>query len=285
MKNNGGQARALACLFLLALCAGSAAWGTGPDTGTPAVLVFPPTDQLFQRLLADPRQARTTGRYYQQGEFHLADISLGDSWGMVRWGMGDWKAQWNVEGMAYSRFRLTGGINEFQTIDFFGNLPVELRRGRFSGRVTLFHESSHLGDDYIRRTNDLGFRYSVEGIRGVGSWDAHPFLRLYGGGVGMIHSVPRRQSGEVQAGFEARGSDLHWITRHPCYLYLAQDLQFKGRTKWNPNSNTELGLRIAYSGALRSIRVHGSYFGGHSEFGQFFSRLENRFDFGITLDF
>ncbi|MEK7745295.1 MAG: hypothetical protein AAB576_01370, partial [Elusimicrobiota bacterium] len=71
MKNNGRRARRVASLFLLALCAGSAAWGTGPDTRTPAVLVFPPTDQIFQRLLADPRQARTTGRYYQQGEFHL----------------------------------------------------------------------------------------------------------------------------------------------------------------------------------------------------------------------
>ncbi|MFX8868193.1 DUF1207 domain-containing protein, partial [Acinetobacter baumannii] len=76
-----------------------------------------------------------------------------------------------------------GGVNEFETVDFFANVPVEARYGLWSGRATLFHESSHLGDDFIRRTGTTGYRYSVEGLKIVNSLDLCRFLRVYAGAM------------------------------------------------------------------------------------------------------
>lgn len=249
--------------------------------------LFPDSHHLFARLLADPRQAQTSARYYRLNGRNTADVALGNTWGMQRWNLGrdrDWQVQWNIEGMGYSRFLLSGSINEFQTIDFFANIPVEVRHGRTSARFTLFHESSHLGDDYFRRTGDAGSRYSVEGVRALGSFEPWPILRLYGGGSELLHAIPAIGRGTVQAGFELKTPDLRWLP-HPCWIYLAQDVQSKQDVRWNANSNTELGFRVGFPGALRSMRVHIGYFTGHSQYGQFFSRKERYFNTGASFDF
>lgn len=260
------------------------AWDACGQEGPKA---FPLGNELFHRLLADPRQAQTSLRYYRLEGQDVGDVALGNTWGMRRWHLGkdgQWAVQSDVEGMGYSRFRLSGSINEFQTIDFFANLPVEIRRGGASGRLTLFHESSHLGDDYFRRTKDAGFRYSIEGVRGVLSFEPFDIARFYGGSSYLLHAIPSLRRGTFQAGLELKTPDLRWM-QYPCWLYLAEDLQSKEQAQWNLSSNTELGFRIAFPGTPRSLRIHGGYFTGHSEFGQFLARKENFFNLGTSFDF
>jgi len=251
--------------------------------------VLPESDQLFHRILADPRQAQTTSRYFRSAGENVGDVSLGNVWGMARWygsgGFDSWVFQLDLEGMAYSRFLLSGGINEFQTIDFFANVPLLIRRGAFSGQLMLFHQSSHLGDDYIRRTNDKGFRFSIEGVRALVSYEPAALLRIYGGSMRLLHSIPRRQKGNIQYGFEVRTRDLRWRPGHQCWFYLAQDFKNQGRTSWNLNSSTQIGFRMGIPRVARAVRVHGGYFEGYSEFGQFYAKRESHFDFGITFDF
>lgn len=274
---------ASAAVFVALLAAPARADADEPSRSA----LFPDSHHLFTRLLADPRQAQTSARYYRLNGRNTADVALGNTWGMQRWSLGrdgDWKVQWNIEGMGYSRFLLSGSVNEFQTIDFFANLPVEVRRGRTSARFTVFHESSHLGDDYFRRTGDAGSRYSVEGARAQGSFEPWKILRLYAGGSELLHAIPAIGRGTAQAGFELKTPDLRWLP-DPCWVYLAQDVQSKQEVAWNVNSDTELGFRVGFPGALRSMRVHVGYFSGHSVYGQFFSRKESYFNTGASFDF
>lgn len=253
----------------------------------PRTDLFPDSHHIFTRLLADPRQAQTSARYYRLGGRDTADVALGNTWGMQSWHLGrneDWEVQWNIEGMGYSRFLLSGAVNEFQTIDFFANLPVEIRHGKKSARLTLFHESSHLGDDYFRRTGDPGSRYSVEGVRAVAAIEPGSLLRLYGGATELLHSIPSSGRATLQAGFELTTPDLRWID-HPCWVYLAQDTQSKQYARWNISSNTELGFRVGFPGVLRAVRTHIGYFTGHSAFGQFRANKESYFHFGSSFDF
>jgi hypothetical protein len=254
--------------------------------------IFPDPNRLFHILLADPRSTRSLLRWYQHESFNLADVALGNSWGQTRWERAqdpesNWRFQWNIEGMAYSRFHLKGAVNEFETVDFFVNLPLEMRRGPFSAKVVLFHESSHLGDDYIRRTGSTGFRYSIEGFQAFASYDVHPLVRVYGGALAMIRAIPSQQAGEFQAGFELRSRRRPWIPvkDHDSWYYLAQDVQSKGRAAWNISSNTEIGIRFGMDRLFSSARVFGSYYGGKSEFGQFFFFNESFFSCGISFDF
>lgn len=252
--------------------------------------VIPETDQLFHRLLADPRQPQTTLRTYRLGGKNLADVGLGNTWGLARGrrpskDAEDWIFQLNVAGMGYSRFLLHSLVNEFQTIDFFLNFPLEIRHGKFSAVVMIFHESSHLGDDYIRRTRDTGFRYSVEGFRSVASYELHPRLRVYAGATAVFHGVPSEQRGALQYGFEVRSSDLGRGKRHECWVYLAQDFKNYGRSGWNLNSKTDLGFRAGLPKGPRALRTHVGYFGGRSEYGQLHKNREHYWDFGISFDF
>jgi hypothetical protein len=127
--------------------------------------------------------------------------------------------------MAYSRFQIGGGINEFETVDFFANLPVTVRHDDVSFKGTLYHESSHLGDDYIRETGSTGFRSSNEGVRLQGAYEPKRYARVYGGANYLIHTVPVVGPWSGQAGLEFFTDDLTKTKRGRTRLFLAQDFQ------------------------------------------------------------
>ncbi len=247
---------------------------------------FPKGGEVFPPLLADPREIQLSASYYRRGENDV-DVALGRSWGLLRWRTGilsDWLWQLDAEGMAYSRILVGGGIDQLETVDFFANLPLEIRRGPVSFKAELFHENSDLGDGYIRDTGDVGFRYSVEGVRGLAALEPCRFLRAYAGPSRLIHSVPAPQRWTLQSGFELTSDDLHWSSRAPMRLFLAQDMQSRQNVQWNLDSNAVAGLKIGFPQSTRAMRVQFGYFTGHSPFGEFYARKEHYVDFGFAFD-
>lgn len=268
----------LAALLLLAAAAASRA----------EVDVFPRPNEIFPVLVADPRHIQLSAAYYRLDGHDQSDVALGHAWGVARGRLGlmqDWLWETDVEGMAYSRFRLGGGVNEFDTVDFFANLPVTIRRGDVSFKGTLFHESSHLGDDYIRRTGAAGYRYSVEGVRAQTAVEPWRFLRAYGGGAYLLHTVPSPDRWSAQAGFELTSDDLHWSREVPTRVYLAEDVQPHERARWNPDSRLVAGVKIGFrESPTRAMRVQGGWFDGHSPFGQFYAKREHYLDLSVSLE-
>lgn len=213
----------------------------------------------------------------------MGDAALGHSWGMARWKVGETDLQWNLEGMAYSRFQVSGDVNKFQAVDFEINVSAEARQGPLEGKLFIYHVSSHLGDDYIRDTRDLGFRYSVEGLRALVSGSPWSWLRLYGGGGYLFHRVPVQGPGTLQLGWEVRTPGFE-LGGYPSLVYLAQDAQWKERVGWNPTTRLTLGLRVSEKEARRAGRLHIGYQEGRSAFGQFFRRREKQADVGVTFE-
>ncbi len=185
--------------------------------------------------------------YYRMSGLDIGDVALGHRWGMDRW-KDRWgnQYQWDLEGMAYSRFQLGLGINYLETIDYIANLPLEIRRGPYSGEIMIFHESSHLGDGYIRQTGNLGFNYSVNGVRTVFSRNFAKVLRIYGGGSYLIDVIPASLGrGVLQGGFELKSHDFHVPKiKRPLFVYLAEDVQSHQDVAWNVNSNAVAGIGI-----------------------------------------
>ncbi|MDE2492044.1 MAG: DUF1207 domain-containing protein [Elusimicrobia bacterium] len=252
--------------------------------------LFPRPNEIFPLLLADPRQIQLSASYYRLDGQNTSDIALGHSWGLTRGRVGTgtplpWLWEADVEGMAYSRFKVAGGVNEFQTVDFFANLPVTVRRGGVAFKGVLFHESSHLGDDYIRRTGDTGFRYSSEGLRGLASLDVSPVLRLYGGSEWLIHRVPAVGRWTLQAGVELVSPDLGWSAQAPTHLFLAEDLQSHERVAWNVDSHLVCGLRLGFrKNPTRSMRFQLGWFDGHSPYGQFYAQRTHYADVSLVFE-
>ncbi len=253
----------------------------------PIVDVFPRSEQVFQQLKADPRAIALGASYYRLEGRDRSDVALGHSWGMTRWRSSSraWTWQWNIEAMAYSRFTLSGELNSFETVDFFGNLPVAVRRGKFSARAMLFHESSHLGDDYIRRTGDQGFRYSIDGLRLTLSHDLTGWARAYAGGSYLLHTVPDPARKSAQAGVELTSGKLGWSKMYPLKLFAAQDLQFKEAMGYRTNSRTLAGVIIGFDSVPRAMRIYAGRFEGYSAFGQLYRRKESYTDVGVSFHF
>ena len=268
-----------AALLLAALSAPAAA---------ASVDLFPRPNEIFPLLIADPRHIQLSASYYRLDGQNTSDIALGHSWGLTRWRTGalqGWLWESDLEGMAYSRFKIGGGVNEFETVDFFANLPVTVRRGDVSFKGTIFHESSHLGDDYIRETGNSGFRYSNEGARLQAAFEPRHGARAYSGADYLLHDVPSAKRWALQGGLELFTDDLHWSREARTQLFLAQDLQWHQYVQWNADSHTVAGVKIHFrESPSRAMRVQVGYFTGHSPFGQFYTRREHYADVSVAFE-
>lgn len=280
-------AAALALAFLAARPAAAAdpPLFDAPIGSTAPFVLFPNSEQVFRQLAADPRHIALGASYYRQAGRDTSDAAIGHSWGLAHWEShgGFWQYQTNVEAMAYSRFIVGGSVNQFETVDFFANLPLAVRHGIYAARFMPFHESSHLGDDFIRRTGQTGFRYSIDGMQLHLSAEPFEWLRAYAGVKYLLHTVPSPARKTAQYGFELTSPALARNSRFPTRLFLAQDVQHPEYNSYNINSNTEAGLIIGFRGVHRVMRVYGGYYTGHSPYGQFFQQKEHYLDIGLSF--
>ncbi len=253
-----------------------------------SVDLFPRPNEIFPVLVADPRHIQLSASYYRLGGRDESDVALGRAWGLTRGRLGemqDWLWETDLEGMAYSRFHLGGGVNEFETVDFFAGLPLTVRRGDVSFKADLFHESSHLGDDFIRRTGSTGYRYSNEGVRLQGAVDPLPVLRAYGGAGYRLHTVPSPDRWSAQSGVELTSEDLRLSARVPTRLFLAEDLQWHERVRWNMDSHLVGGVTIGFrESPTRALRLQAGWFDGHSPFGEFYAVREHRAELTFVFE-
>jgi hypothetical protein len=250
--------------------------------------LFPRPNEIFPLLIADPRHVQIAASYYRLDGQNASDIALGHSWGISRWRAGDmqdWLWEIDVEGMAYSRFQIGGGVNQFETVDFFANLPLTVRRGDVAFKGTLFHESSHLGDDYIRRTGSQGFRSSNEGLRLQASLEPRRWGRLYAGSTYLLHRVPAIRPWALQGGFELFSDDLTRTSRARTRLFVGQDFQSHQDVRWNVDSHSVTGVKLNFrDNVTRAMRFQLGYFDGHSPFGQFSAQREHYFDVSLVFE-
>lgn len=253
-----------------------------------AALWLPKGGGLFKPLLADPEEVQIAGKYFSLNDLNTVDFNLGVIWGFRRWQFGgkhDWLLQWDLSGVVIPRFLVSANINQLEAADFTLNLPLEVKRNAFSSRITLFHKSAHLGDNYIQRTKQPRITYSREGIQWLGALEPAKFLRIYTGGTWLLHTIPQLDRAELQAGLEIHGPYFRFIANHQCYLYLSQDIQSKQEVGWNINSNTQFGMLFGFKNIERNMRFFLNYFSGRSIFGQFYQREENFLSAGVGFDF
>ena len=245
---------------------------------------FPPAHELFAPIQADPTELRFA--FYggaPVSQRAIAKVDVGDYFGIYRWafpnGLG--AMQLNVGGGIFNRFDATTS-HDLQVIDYYGNVPLDVRLGPVSGRFMFYHDSSHLGDDYLREKDIQSVDHSWEALRGIVS--GHPFrmLRLYGGYTQAVHTKPDWMGREaIQAGTEIFFPTPDYVFLHP---YLATDVQTWHRSNWKPTWTVQLGVR---TGTKKSLGRGISYFiqcqtGPRTE-GQFFLQNETLWTAGLKF--
>lgn len=293
-------ARRIACCLvtgtLLALPAGAqSSWPARCGTGLPvaeAVGYVPlPRGDVFCPLVADPKGAHSFVSVLRESTdtgavtlaANIASVGIGDMYGLGRWNgarAGD-GVQFSLSAGVLAQFDLGTSSYDLLNADYFVGLPVTIRSGAVSARLRVYHQSSHLGDEYLlREPPDRRDRenLSFEAAEVLLSYDAGP-LRVYGGGELLFHRDPDDLEAMVAHGgaeFRPQVRVLPLGGLGGFRLVVAGDFKAAQEHDWKPAVSARAGLEYDRAGSPppnpqgRRWGVFAEYYEGPSPYGQFF---------------
>jgi hypothetical protein len=269
--------------------------GAGVHESEALGVVAFPQDQIFCPTVADPKEARSFVSLLH-GTFRslddpsgrgttLASVGLGDSFGLVRWGgpTPNEGVQLDVVGSIFAQFDLGAPSNDLINADYLIGLPLTFRRSGFSTRVKVYHQSSHLGDEYLLRSAGIDrANLSFESIEFLLSQELGP-LRVYAGGERIFRREPDTLPSKLFHG----GVEL-WTGRvGSIRLVSGLDLKSTDLHDWSPAVSGRVGLEVARRGAgdhpPRLVTLMLELYRGPSPYGQFFQ--DDISYFGVGLHF
>lgn len=263
---------------------GQSSWPTG---------LLPP-GHLFKPLLADPRWPHFSAAYHYDigGDFdgtNVASVGFGETIPVYRGNLGtDPRAgQWEtgIQGGVFSDFNLDAESSDLINSDFFVAGFGGLRIGNWSAFARLFHQSSHLGDEFLLRTRLQRVNLSYEGIDLKLSYEFSNGIRLYGGGGGLFHREPDElKPWSTQYGFEYRSPwRLEVAAMRPI---VAIDLKSFEENDWATDISAKAGVRFDNLSVLgRNFELLLEYFNGYSPSGQFYNEKIEYFGIGAHIHF
>lgn len=240
-----------------------------------------PAGLLFDPLHADPRWPNFSAgyqRYVHDRDFRdVAAVSFGETIPLYRDEFGSW-GQWeaSLQASVFSIFDLDAASFDLVNADYFVAAPLSYRDGPLSAIARVFHQSSHLGDEFLLRTKAHRINLSYEGIDAKVSYDLlDRALRVYVGAGYLFEQDPSSlQRWSTQAGFELQSpwTLLGGLAR-PIF---AADFQSREENDWEPDISLRGGLQFESIQVLgRKLQWMLEYFNGHSPNGQFFrDRIE-----------
>lgn len=246
------------------------------------VELFPQGD-FFRPLIADPKEATffasmVGGRSPSRGS-RTGSVAMGATVGVLRWG-GDSEPnglQVGVRGGVFAQFDLTKQSHDLINADYLVGLPVTYRGGKFSARFQLYHQSSHLGDEFVVNNQVERLNLSFEAIELLVARDFGP-LRAYGGGEYRFNRTPfdQLEHGLLHGGAEYRPATAvlgvaGWGAVRPIVAVDAKSWEQRGwAVGWSGRAGVELGPRGPGPGSARSVRFLVEVYDGPNPYGQFF---------------
>jgi hypothetical protein len=258
--------------------------GESTTVTTADTLIFPtgllPSGHLFKPLLADPRWAHFSAAYrnYQSNNFDgrdIASVSFGETIPFYRASFGHSTAQWEtgIQAGVFSDFNLDAASSDLVNTDFIASLYSSARVGQFSAFGRIYHQSSHLGDEFLLRKVNTKFErvnLSYEGVDLKLSYEFPYGLRVYGGGGGLFHREPAAlKKWSAQYGVEFRSPwRLEFVSMRPI---IAVDLKNFDENNWSTDVSARAGVEFDNAKVLgRKLQIMVEYFNGYTPSGQFY---------------
>ncbi|HTG00040.1 MAG TPA: DUF1207 domain-containing protein [Nitrospirota bacterium] len=255
--------------------------------------IFLPRGNLFQPLLADPKELRFYLGYrpYQKANHYLSRQTemftggLGDMFGLFRHtdnGRG-YALQANISGGIYAEFDLKTSSYFLVDNDYYFGLPFTLRSGPYSYRLNLYHQSSHVGDEYLQHSTIQRVEFSYEALNIIASYDIKKWRVYYGGEV-IVHKSPSTYKPvTVQGGIEYYDTQQTLLGGR---IVGGVDLKCTEENNWPLNLSAKAGLQFDEEIMRgRAIRFLLEGYEGYSPQGQFFNNRMTYIGLGITFEF
>ena len=275
----------LAALLCICLTASASRGSASPDSGGPADdggVELLPREELFDPLLADPRWPHfaASGQWYlDDDELKRVGVpSFGESFALLGGPAGD-EGRWELglHAAVFSIFDFDSESFDLVNSDFLVGLTGVYRLAGFSVLARVFHQSSHLGDEFLLRSRIDRINLSYEVVDLLLSIEPHRAVRLYGGGGYMFHREPSDlEPFSAQGGIEFH-SPSAFLGGH-LRPVAAFDVQAREEAEWRPDYSARAGLQIENTALERTplsglrLQILLEYYDGRSPNGQFFRR-------------
>lgn len=279
---------------------GGASVSVRDTTGTDGTVAFP-DGRLYERLLSDPRDPRFLASVLWVSAPRRATtvgaVALGEEVGIVRWN-GDelgTSVQLGLSAGVFAQFDLRTPSMNLMNADYVLGIPLTMRRDRASARIRIYHQSSHLGDEFLLTEAPERVNLSFESLEALGSLrvaDGQPLgVRLYGGGEYLVRREPADlEPGILHAGIEAdqigalfRASDLG-----EARLIAGLDVRVWEHHDWRPAWSLRGGLEFGPPGQRppsgRGFSLLIELYDGPSPYGQFLTEEIRYAGVGLHFD-
>lgn len=241
-------------------------------------LFFPKGGSLFDPLIADPRWPHFSASFVRllDGEefSHMGAVSFGERFPLYReifpsgrsWELG-------VEAAVFSLFDMDADSFDLINSDFWVSFPSLSYRDRdFSALMRFYHQSSHLGDEYILRGGIDRVNLSYEALSLTLSQKFLTSFRAYAGGGYLVRRTPSElEPWYAQLGLEYE-SQRHYLQGWVTPL-MGMDLQLNQENEWSTGLSLRMGVRFrALETGTRRYLLTLDYYNGHAPSGQFYDR-------------
>lgn len=239
-----------------------------------------PRGHLFKPLLADPRWAHLSATYrnYQSNNFdgrNIASVSFGETIPLYRANFGQSSVQWEtgLQAGVFSDFNLDASSSDLVNTDFIASVYSSMRAGQFSAFGRIYHQSSHLGDEFLLRKVNTKFErvnLSYEGADLKLSYELPFGVRIYGGGGGLFHKEPSSlKIWSAQYGIEFRSPwRIDFASMRPI---IAADFKNFDENHWSTDVSARAGVEFENSKVLgRKLQILAEYYNGFTPSGQFY---------------
>ncbi|MDF1504681.1 DUF1207 domain-containing protein [Roseisolibacter sp. H3M3-2] len=286
--------RRVALALLLACAAPAAAQELAPAVRCGVAAPTPtrgyepiPSGDVFCPLLADPKGQRSFVSYLRGNDDEVArdvaSVGIADQFGLFRVNgarPGD-GVQLSLAGSVFAQFDLGRSSYDLVNADYVIGLPLTVRRGGFSARARVYHQSSHLGDEFLLRGDpeDRVERenLSFESAELLLSQDAGP-VRVYGGGEYYFNREPASLGRSIaHGGLELRPSAAARFGSAARARFVAGvDLKSVAEQDWRTAVSARAGIEVGRprddGGRARRWSLLGEFYDGPSPYGQFHAR-------------
>jgi len=213
-------------------------------------------------------------------------VSFGETIPIFRGG-GLGASQWEagIQAGVFAVFQMDQPSKDLFNADYFAALYGAWRSGPVSMLGRVFHQSSHLGDEFLLRSRIERVNLTYESVDLKLSYDLPWGFRVYGGGGYLFDQEPADlQPWSVQGGVEFRSP---WtVASGHIRPVAALDLQSREQNGWNVDVSLRGGIQFENVRVLdRNLQLLVEYFHGNSPDGQFFKRRVEYLGLGAHFHF
>lgn len=247
-----------------------------------------PEDRLFAPRLADPRWPHFSFAYthFNQSGFpkleNVANISLGEQLNFVGFeseSVG--KFDLGIQPAVFGLFNINSDSFDLINTDYRLALPLDYRYKSFSAQARIFHQSSHLGDEFLLNTpvDRVNLSYEATDLTLSLDWQA---FRFYLGAGKILHSEPHLDPWSTQQGLEFVSTEA--LLNDSMRPVVGLDIQEKEETSWEPDLSMHAGMEFASpEKGHHRVQLLIEYYHGRNPNGQFYREKIETIGLGLHV--